>query len=219
MTTHSRPPQLNAIYHGNCIDVMRTMPDRSVDFSLSDPPYVTDYRDRSGRRVSNDDNAAWLKPVFAQLYRVLKRDAFAISFYGWPRVDLFFDAWRSAGFRIAGHLVFRKRYASKTAFLQYTNEVAYLLVKGNPAFPAEPLPDVLDWRYTGNRLHPTQKPVSILKPLIDCFTDPGEIVIDPFAGSGSTLDAARQLGRHYIGIELDPQHHATAQARLARSAA
>ena len=104
------------------------------------------------------------------MYRVLKNDACAISFYGWPKVDLFFAAWKSAGFRIGGHIVFRKRYASKTAFLQYRHEAAYLLIKGNPAFPATPLPDVMDWTYTGNKLHPTQKSIHILKPLIEAFT-------------------------------------------------
>jgi site-specific DNA-methyltransferase (adenine-specific) len=78
---------------------------------------------------------------------------------------------------------------------------------------------VIDWQYTGNRLHPTQKPVSALKPLIRAFTDPGDIVLDPFCGSGSTLIAARALERSYIGIELDPQHHRTACERVRRQTA
>jgi DNA modification methylase len=74
---------------------------------------------------------------------------------------------------------------------------------------------VLDWTYTGNRLHPTQKPVSSLKPLIAALCPPAGLVLDPFCGSGSTLVAARDLGRRYLGIELDAGHHATAMRRMA----
>jgi len=70
-----------------------------------------------------------------------------------------------------------------------------------------PPPDVLDWRHAGNRLHPTPKRVGILKPPIDAFSKPGNTVLDPFCGSGSTLAAAQELERRFIGIELDPAHH------------
>ncbi len=205
----------NVIIHGNCIEVMKSIPSESVDFILSDPPYLTCYKSRDNQTVLNDDNAAWLTCSFAQMHRVLKPDSLAVSFYGWPKVDLFFAAWKGAGFRVGGHIVFRKRYASKTAFLEYRHEAAYLLIKGNPAFPATPLPDVMDWVYSGNKLHPTQKSVHILQPLIESFTTPGQLVLDPFAGSGSTCVAAQRSGRHYIGIELDPTHHNTATLRLA----
>lgn len=129
-------------------------------------------------------------------------------------MDLFINAWRKAGFRLGGHLVFRKRYRSRKAFLDYHHESAYLLVKGNPDYPASRLPDVIDWTYTGNKLHPTQKPIDILTPIIKTFSKPGETVLDCFAGSGSTLVAAAMLGRNYIGIELDAAHHLTATDRL-----
>lgn len=53
------------------------------------------------------------------------------------------------------------------------------------------------------KIHPTQKPVSVLKRLIEVFTDPGDVVIDPVAGSGATLRAAYELGRHSYGFEVD----------------
>jgi site-specific DNA-methyltransferase (adenine-specific) len=89
-----------------------------------------------------------------------------------------------------------------------------LLAKGRPTLPSSPVPDVLDWQYSGNRLHPTQKPVQPLKTLIGAFTRPGGTVLDPFCGSGSTLVAAQDLGRRFIGIELEEQHHRTASSRL-----
>jgi site-specific DNA-methyltransferase (adenine-specific) len=94
-----------------------------------------------------------------EAYRVLKPDRVAIMFYSWTKVDTFFAAWKSAGFRPVGHIVFRKTYASKTGFFSYRHEQAYLLAKGRPSLPAQPIADVIDMPYTGNKLHPTQKAV------------------------------------------------------------
>lgn len=208
-------PLRNKIVQGDCIDIMGKMPARSVDFILTDPPYLVRYQDRTGRRLINDDNAEWLAPAAAQMYRVLRNDSLCVSFYGWTQTDRFITAWRAAGFRIVGHLVFRKRYASKARFVSYMHESAYILAKGRPALPANPPADVIDWVYTGNHLHPTQKPTAILKPLIEAFCPPCGIVLDPFCGSGSTLAAARASGRAYIGIELDHGYVHTAGNRMA----
>jgi len=204
----------NAVLHGDCVEVMSRMPAESVDFVLTDPPYLVRYRDRSGRSIKNDDNALWLRPAFAEMYRLLKPGTLCVSFYAWNRVDLFAAAWAAAGFRIVGHVVFRKRYASSARFLGYHHECAYLLAKGDVPLPAMPVPDVIDWRYTGNKLHPTQKPVESLMPLIEAFCPSKGLVLDPFCGSGSTLVAAKRLGRDYLGIELDGTHHGTATTRL-----
>lgn len=206
---------MNRFVLGDCLDVLPSLPAESADLVLTDPPYLVNYRDRSGRSIANDDAGDWLAPAFGEIFRVLKRDAFCISFYGWNRVDQFFAAWKAAGFRPVGHVVFAKRYSSKSTFLAYRHESAFLLAKGRPAKPAKPIPDVLPWQYSGNTLHPTQKPISSLLPLIESFSQPGDLVLDPFAGSGSTCAAAQQLGRRYVGIELDPGFHATASRRLA----
>jgi site-specific DNA-methyltransferase (adenine-specific) len=98
--------------------------------------------------------------------------------------------------------------------VRYQHDQAYVLAKGKPALPAAPIPDVIDWVYSGNRLHPTEKPVQALTPLIGAFTKPHDLILDPFCGSGSTLVAANELGRQGLGIELDAGHHATAKRRL-----
>ena len=206
---------MSRVVLGDCLSVLPTLPDRCVDLVLTDPPYLVNYVDRSGRSIGNDRTDEWLTPAFAQMFRVLRDDAFCISFYGWNRVDRFFAAWRAAGFRVVGHIVFAKQYQSNARFLAYQHESAYLLAKGQPALPATPLPDVLPWKYTGNRHHPTQKPVECLTPLIETFTRPRDIVLDPFAGSGSTCVAARQTGRRFYGIEMDPKYHDAAMQRLA----
>ena len=204
----------DTILHGDCTNVMRRIADRSVDFVLTDPPYLCNYRSRDGETVRNDRTGEWLYPAFRHIHRVMKPDSFCVSFYGWHKADEFIAAWRRAGFRLAGHIVFQKRYASSSRFLQATHEQAYLLVKGEPAMPEHPIPDVLEWHYTGNKLHPTQKPVGSMKTLIEALCPAGGLVLDPFCGSGSTLVAARESGRRFIGIELDRRHHSTAVRRL-----
>ena len=205
---------VNRVILGDCVAVMGTMPSASVDFIATDPPYLVNYQSRDGRSIANDATDEWLRPAFARMYRVLKPDHFALSFYGWNRVDRFFAAWQAAGFRAVGHLVWVKRYASSERFVGYSHESAYLLAKGNPPQPTSVIRDVLEWRYTGNSLHPTQKPVMALRPPIQAFTRPGEIVLDPFVGSGTTVLAAKVLGRRYIGIDIDPQYAVCAQLRV-----
>jgi DNA modification methylase len=204
----------NTVLHGDCISIMQSLPANSIDFILADPPYLVRCQDREGRSIQNDSNSDWLMPAFAEAYRILRQDRLMVSFYGWGQVDKFFHAWRSAGFRVVGHLVFRKQYTSKTRFLRYQHEQAYLLAKGNPALPENPVGDIIDMPYSGNKLHPTQKPVAALKPLIEAFTQKEDLALDPFCGSGSTLLAAKILSRRYLGIELDPQYHAAATTRL-----
>jgi DNA modification methylase len=210
-------PFRNTIIQADCTKALPMLHDKAINFVLTDPPYITRYRSRDGRTILNDDNAAWLNPAFAEIYRVLADDSFAVTFYGWPQADKFMDAYRKAGFRVVGHLMFPKTYASSTRFVKYQHESAHLLAKGNPKAPLTPISDVIAWSYSGNKLHPTQKPVSALTPLIEAFSQPGQVILDPFAGSGSTLVAARTLRRDYIGIELDAEYHAIARRRLSES--
>jgi DNA modification methylase len=204
----------NTVLQGDCIEVMRQFRSASVDFVLTDPPYLVNYTSNDGRTVPNDDNDTWLTPAFTEIYRTLRWNRFCVSFYSWNTADKFISAWREAGFHIAGHLTFVKKYASRKRFLAYAHENAYLLAKGRPALPARPLADVIEWQYTGNKLHPTQKPLCVLKPLIESFSQPGDVVLDPFCGSGSTLLAARQCGRRYLGVELSQTYFELAGKRL-----
>lgn len=205
----------NQIFEGDCVQVLPRFPAASVDLIVTDPPYLIAYRDRAGRSIANDDKPDGVLSAFSDLYRVLKDDSLCVTFYGWAKVELFAKAWREAGFRPVGHLVWPKPYASSRGMLESRHEQAFVLAKGYPQKPIKPLPDVLPREYTGNRQHPTEKAVSVIRPLIDCFSRPGDLVLDPFAGSGSTLVAACLSGRSYVGIELEDKYCRLARRRLA----
>lgn len=215
MRNHPALP-LDQVLLGDCRDVLSQLPEASFDLCLTDPPYLVDYRDRAGRSLAGDRDGDWLQPAFAAVFRALKPNSVCISFYGWTKADAFMAAWRGAGFRIAGHLSFPKRYTSSSGLVRYQHESAYILAKGAPRPPENLIGDVIDWSYSGNGLHPTQKPVSVLTPLIESFCPRGGVVLDPFAGSASSLVAARLSGRHAVGIEIDAQMQAAASARLER---
>jgi adenine-specific DNA-methyltransferase len=209
---------VNRIITGDCIKVMQEMPSASIDFIVTDPPYLVNYHTSDGRGYANDNpnDTSWLLPTYQELYRVLKPDTFCVSFYGFMKAEAFLAAWRESRFELIGHLVWVKPYASNEKFVRYFHSQAYLLAKGRPRKPKLRLPDVLEWQYTGNILHPAQNPVMAILPLIMAFSEKGDIVLDPFIGSGTTAVAAQELGRHFIGIELDPTYAATAEERIRR---
>lgn len=211
MTDH-----VNTVISGDCLRVLPQLDAGSVDFVLTDPPYLVRYRDRAGRTIRNDDcHSGQVLDAFKDVYRALKPNSLCVSFYGWNRVDAFFTAWKGAGFTPVGHLVFSKTYASAQGFLRYAHEAAYVLAKGRPSLPTDPIIDVQPWHYSGNHGHPTEKSVETLTPIVEAFTKPGDLVLDPFAGSGSSLVTAALLQRRYIGIELEEKYCALARRRLA----
>lgn len=216
MTNYSSLNALDGqVLQGDCAKALQNLPSECVDLVVTDPPYFVRYKDRNGRTIANDANPDSVLGAFTDLYRVLKPNTLCISFYGWKRIDAFYRAWMKAGFHAVGHLVWHKSYSSSRGFLQARHEQAYLLAKGHPTKPAEPIEDVRPWEYTGNSVHPTEKAVSILKPLIESFSPFGGLVLDPFAGSGSTLVAAALAGRRYLGIELEAKYCQLARRRLA----
>jgi DNA modification methylase len=79
-----------------------------------------------------------------------------------------------------------------------------------------PVADVQRLLYTGNKLHPTQKAVMSLVPIVRAYSLPGDVALDAFCGSGSTCAAALLTDRKYIGIELDSEYFNQASARLGR---
>jgi site-specific DNA-methyltransferase (adenine-specific) len=190
-----------------------------VDLVITDPPYLVNYQGRwDGRRrvIVGDDDPHWLAPAYRELWRVLKPDSFAVSFYGWPHADLFVGVFKEVGFRLVSHLVFVKNVWGLGRFTRGQHETAYLLAKGRPPIPERGISDVIDWERETNAFHPNQKPVAAIRPLIAAYGPAQGTVLDPFMGSGSTLRAAKDFGLDAIGIDVDRRYCVLAAGRMAQ---
>lgn len=88
---------MSRFIQGDCVRVMATFPGNAVDFILTDPPYLVGFRDRQGRTIAGDKTDEWLQPACNEMYRVLKKDALMVSFYGWNRVDRFMKRLEKCG--------------------------------------------------------------------------------------------------------------------------
>ena len=206
------------IYHGDCREILPQL--EPVDLVLTDPPYGVDWqsnrRQEKHERIANDSDLSWLCDAFAKIYSCLKPDSLAISFYGWPDAEYFLMAWKQSGFVPKSHIVWVKDNIGLGWFTRGQHEQAYLLTKGSPSKPETAISDVLRAQGTGNDLHPTQKPESLIGQMLAPFTRPGDTVLDPFMGSGTTLRAAKDLGRKAIGIEIEEKYCEIAVKRLAQ---
>jgi adenine-specific DNA-methyltransferase len=207
------------ICHGNCLQILPTLKTESIDFVLTDPPYLVGFRGRwDGHRgiIVGDDDPTWLAPAFSEIYRVMKKDTFCVSFYGWPHADLFVGLWKELGFRLVSHLAFVKNVWGLGRFTRGQHETAYLLAKGHPPIPECPISDTIEWEREQDAFHPNQKPVPALYPLIAAYAPDQGIVLDPFMGSGSSLRAAKDFGLPAIGIEIEEKYCRYAASRMAQ---
>ena len=206
------------IYHGDAKDVLPLIPTATANVVVTDPPYGVEWQ--SNRRIekhakiANDENLSWTGNVFEEAFRILLPDSLMCSFYGWPDVEIFMAAWKAAGFVPKSHLVWVKSNIGLGWFTRNQHEVAYLLSKGNPEKPERAISDVIYADGTGNKLHPTQKPVELMTSILRPFCPINGIVLDPFMGSGTTLRAAKDLGLKAIGIELEEKYCEIAARRL-----
>jgi site-specific DNA-methyltransferase (adenine-specific) len=207
------------IHNSDCRPVLPTLPSDSVDFVLTDPPYLVNYTGRwdSGRRpVAGDSDPSWVFPVFAELFRVMRPNTLALTTYGWTQADVFVGTFKEIGFRLVSHLVFVKNVWGLGRFTRGQHEAAYLLAKGEPAMPDKPISDVVEWTREEYAFHPNQKPVGALGRVLSARTE-----ARPGAGPvhGERLNAPGRQGpwtlrhRHRDRGRILPESQGTAGTR------
>jgi site-specific DNA-methyltransferase (adenine-specific) len=177
------------------------------------------YRAKAGSRpIVGDDDLSWFGPVIRECYRVLKPNTHAYVFCNEYGLATFREEMAAAGFKVKRLLVWVKdQHTAGDLRGDYANRTEYLLFghKGRRLLSGHRDANTLFFKRAGRkRDHPTEKPEEMLRYLIEKSSVPGELVLDPFAGSGTTCRAAKDLGRRYLGVEIDPKYAEIARRRL-----
>ena len=211
----------NIIYHGDCIEGMKILPDNSVDMVLTDPPY--------GTTQNKWDTVVDMDAFWNEIKRVTKKNSAILIFTQMPftatvvmsnpkmfRYEWICEKYNSTGFLNAKRMPLK---CHENVLVFYEKLPTYSHTKriiSNTYFPRDVLK--VNWQDSIRGLHPTQKPVSLCEYFIKTYSNKGDIIIDPFIGSGTTAVAAVNTGRKYIGFEQDDKYFDTAQNRLEKLA-
>jgi site-specific DNA-methyltransferase (adenine-specific) len=212
------------IYHGDCLEIIRGVGE--VSAVITDPPYGMDYQ--SSRRIDKSERlpkiANDLKPFIWWLYdayRITRTGGSLICFSDWKNAETFRMAIDTAGYQLRSQVIWN-REAHGMGDLSGTfapqHDVVWFGVSGEFKFPSfRPKSVISALRLPGEQLlHPNEKPVNAMEGLIEPVTIQGDIVLDPFMGSGTTLVAAKNLGRKAIGIEIEERYCEIAAKRLSQ---
>ncbi len=218
------------LYCGNALDILPHLP--PCDLLATDPPYKLTSGGKSkapgtmsgkfsAEAYSNDGefvpcDITW-SDMASPLFRALKENADAYVMANDKNVFPAEDAFIAAGFKLHNLLAWDKVKATSNRWYMKNLEFTLYLWKGIAKtinFPDSkqgiryPHQDVSD--------HPTEKPVALMRQYIRNSSQPGDIVLDPFMGSGTTGAACMELGRKFIGIEISPKFFDMARTRLER---
>jgi len=210
------------LYNGDCIDIMKQMKTDNIKVGcvVTDPPYGMDFKSNFRKekydKIKNDSNLDWIDEFVNCTYDILEDNSHLYCFCSFHNVDLFKQALEKR-FKVKNILIWEKNntsmgdlkgdYAPKYEMIIYCH-------KGRRILNGRRDCNILRYKRTGNKNHPTEKPVDLLQFLIEKSTSVGEVVFDPFMGSGSTGIACGVSGREFIGIELDNNYFKIASKRI-----
>lgn len=212
--------------NADCTEVLRALSDRSVKLLLTDPPYGVDFQSNrrtasaKASKIDNDETLAKAAELFnrmmCEVAPKLADDAHILVFTRWDVEATFMSELIVQGYTIKGSLIWVKENHTsgdlEGSFAPRHERIIHA-VKGKPRVSPR-RDDVFIVARNSVTEHPTEKPVELLKQLIDCTTAKGDLVIDPFAGTGATVVAAKELGREWWGCELDETYWNDGLGRL-----
>ena len=229
---------LNQIINSDCIDVMREMPDNSIDAIITDPPYghnnhdgdwnarLNEHRGIDNKPIANDspdEMRSLMDAMLKEAARILKHDCCCCCCCcggGGPRPTFAWLAERMDrdGLSFFHSVIWDKRNPGLGWRFRRQHEMIMVShrsggrLRWNPEVKA--LPNILSISPPRDRLHPNQKPEELYRKLINAMTLPGDIILDPFAGSGTIAVTAMFMDRKFIGIELNPEYVHIANERI-----
>ena len=198
---------LNKIILNHCLEFMIELPNESIDLIVMDPPYET-----GSDQIRND--VLFGEETVQELYRILKPDSAVYCFTNFDKYPYFVNLL-SKRFTVKTPLTWIKGSTPKYSDMDYSSvmELAIFATKGRHMLRNKKKHNL----FHGNprhEFHPMQKPLDLLRRIIENSSDEEHIVFDPFAGSGSTLVAAKLSNRRFVGCEIDKKWYDQAITRL-----
>lgn len=200
---------------GDCLEVMRGMADNIADAFITDPPYGIGKKYGDG-----DDEWRPSRDLWAEVYRLLKSDGSLHMTVSNKHLPYWLEEVTAAGFIYMHCSVYwnaTRKGGNWNGQFAYAWEPILHFKKTTFSLRKRMLSDVFQHGGLRETDHPAERDLSTWKRLIDHI--PGDLIIDPFMGSGTTALACMQTGRNFIGIEIDPTYHRIAQRRIEDAAA
>ena len=217
----------NALAQLDAVEWLRGLKENSVDLIITDPPYESLEKHRAvgtttRLKVSKSSSNEWFsifpnsrfEELFEQVYRVLRKNSHFYLFCDPETMFIAKPIAEQAGFKFWKPIIWDKQKIGMGYHYRARYETILFFEKGKRKLNNLSIPDVLEVTRIHNG-YPTEKPVELSKILINQSTEPGELVADPFFGSGSVGVAACESGRQFIGNDLSDTAHQLAKARLA----
>lgn len=215
---------INSVIQGDCLEVMKDIPDNSVDLIITDPPYSTPTVTSFGRKkVINLADLSiqefYFRSVKKEFERILKNNGRVFIFCDdkyYPILFGVFYDWSNKNLVIwdKGKIGMGNPIRKQHELILYANKETYEYKRTDGITH---YPSILKYPSDRDKVHGAQKPIRLIEDLIKGFSNEGDIVLDCFAGSGTTLLAAKNLSRNYVGIELSPEYIDIINKRLTQS--
>lgn len=211
---------INKVFNEDCFKGIKKIKDNSIDMLLTDISYGMDFQSNHRKekhlKIQNDNNVNWFPEWIKEIDRVSKDDAHLYIFCSHHKVD-FFKSEIEKFRKVKNILIWEKNnigmgdlfgdYAPKYEMVLFCSNGEKKLNGGRDA-------NIIKANRTQNNLHATEKPVDLMEFFIQKSSNENDIILDTFAGSGSTLVAAKNTKRNFIGFEIEKKYYETINKRL-----
>lgn len=227
---------LDSVIHGDATEILKTLPENSVDLLLTDPPYniapsfQAEFPERNpmpDQFRDWDDGTVQPEDWIPQAARVLTRNGVLIAFYDNREMYQVLSAVDNQGLEFRQKIYWHKKNPVPQIYgVKWQEAVEEAVVATANTGKGHHYQNqrgqhhnIIETPICGNaerQGHPTQKPKALFRPIIKWWSQTDDIVLDPFNGTGTVCVVAQELGRHYIGIEQQEKHVQTARERLSQ---